>query len=75
MTSLTQKGWLYGASMVPAVFGLFMGLAGLLSWDYHPEAMTKMLSDSSIHQEASQKVSQKVSISSHHPALQRVALN
>jgi hypothetical protein len=49
MTSLTQKGWLYGASMVPAVFGLFMGLAGLLSWDYHPEAMTKMLSDSSIH--------------------------
>jgi hypothetical protein len=75
MTSLTQKGWLYGASMVPAVFGLFMGLAGLLNWDYHPEAMTKMLSDSSIHQEASQKVSQKVSISSHHPALQRVALN
>ena len=48
MTSLTQKGWLYGASMVPAVFGLFMGLAGLLSWDYHPEAMTKMLSDSAI---------------------------
>ncbi len=45
MTSLTQKGWLYGASMVPAVFGLFMGLAGLLSWDYHPEAMTKMLSE------------------------------
>ena len=54
MTSLTQKGWLYGASMVPAVFGLFMGLAGLLSWDYHPEAMTKMLSDSAIHSHSGQ---------------------
>ncbi|MFN5838978.1 MAG: DUF4337 domain-containing protein, partial [Pseudanabaena sp.] len=32
MTSLTQKGWLYGAAMVPAVFGSFMGLAGLLNW-------------------------------------------
>jgi hypothetical protein len=40
--------------MVPAVFGLFMGLAGLLSWDYHPEAMTKMLSDSAIHNHSGQ---------------------
>jgi hypothetical protein len=50
MTSLTQKGWLYGAAMVPATFGLFMGLAGLLNWDYHPDALTKFLSNSDIHQ-------------------------
>lgn len=49
MTSLTQKGWLYGAAMVPAAFGLFMGLAGLLNWDYHPEALTKYLSDNTTH--------------------------
>ena len=49
MTSLTQKGWLYGAAMVPAAFGLFMGFAGLLNWDYHPDAVTKLLSDSEIH--------------------------
>lgn len=49
MTSLTQKGWLYGAAMVPAAFGLFMGLAGLLNWDYHPEALTKYLSDHPTH--------------------------
>ncbi len=50
MTSLTQKNWLYGAAMVPAAFGLFMGLAGLLNWDYHPDAMTKLLSNNAIHQ-------------------------
>lgn len=50
MTSLTQKNWLYGAAMVPAAFGLFMGLAGLLNWDYHPDAMTKLLSNNTIHQ-------------------------
>ena len=49
MTSLTQKGWLYGAAMVPAAFGLFMGLSGLLNWDYHPEALTKYLSENSTH--------------------------
>jgi len=31
ITSLTQKGWLYGAAMVPAAFGLFMGIAGLVT--------------------------------------------
>lgn len=49
MTSLTQKGWLYGAAMVPAAFGLFMGLAGLLNWDYHPEALTKYLSENTTY--------------------------
>lgn len=56
MTSLTQKGWLFGASMVPAAFGLFMGLAGLLNWDYHPEAMTKLLSDNVINSNSQQVV-------------------
>ncbi len=50
ITSFTQKGWLYGAAMVPAAFGLFMGLAGLLNWNYHPDALTKILSDNAIHQ-------------------------
>ncbi len=50
MTSLTQKGWLYGAAMVPATFGLFMGIAGLLNWDYHPDALTNILSDNAIQQ-------------------------
>ncbi len=49
MTSLTQKGWLYGAAMVPAAFGLFMGIAGLLNWDTHPEVLTKVLSNNAIH--------------------------
>ena len=49
MTSLTQKGWLYGAAMVPAAFGLFMGLSGLLNWDYHPEVLTKYLSENTTH--------------------------
>jgi hypothetical protein len=49
MTSLTQKGWLYGAAMVPAAFGLFMGVAGLLNLDYRPESLTKLLSDSEVH--------------------------
>ncbi len=58
MTSLTQKGWLYGAAMVPAAFGLFMGLAGLLSWDTHPEALTKLLSDNVINQSHQQVITQ-----------------
>jgi hypothetical protein len=56
MTSLTQKGWLYGAAMVPAAFGLFMGLAGLLNWDYHPEALTKYLSENTTYK-AEHKIS------------------
>jgi hypothetical protein len=58
MTSLTQKGWLYGAAMVPAAFGLFMGLAGLLNWDTHPEALTKLLSDNVINNSHQQVAAQ-----------------
>ncbi len=68
MTSLTQKGWLYGASMVPAAFGLFMGLAGLLNWDYHPDALTKVLSENPV-QETYQPIS---SLSQSEPKMQNL---
>lgn len=58
MTSLTQKGWLYGAAMVPAAFGLFMGLAGLLNWDTYLESLTKLLSDNVINKSHQQVITQ-----------------
>ena len=44
LTALTGKKWLYFVAMVPTVLGVFMGLAGLLGWGIHPEALTKLLS-------------------------------
>ena len=44
LTSLTRLWWLFGLSMVPAGFGVLMGLAGLLGWTLHPSALIKMLS-------------------------------
>jgi hypothetical protein len=44
ITSLTQLRWLYGVSMVPAAFGVLMGLAGLLGWAMHPTGLIKLLS-------------------------------
>ncbi len=44
IASLTQLWWLYGLSLVPAGFGLVMGLAGLGGWDLHPAALVKLLS-------------------------------
>jgi hypothetical protein len=44
ITSLTQLRWLYGLSLVPAGFGVLMGLAGLLGWALHPTALIKLLS-------------------------------
>lgn len=44
LTSLLQKRWLYGVAMVPTAFGVFMGLAGLLNWQFHPDSLTKLLS-------------------------------
>ncbi len=44
LTSLTQKRWLYTLALVPTVFGVLMGLAGLLGWGLHPTWLTNLLS-------------------------------
>jgi hypothetical protein len=44
LTALTHKRWLYFLALVPTGFGLLMGLAGLLGWALHPDALTKLLS-------------------------------
>jgi Domain of unknown function (DUF4337) len=44
ITSLSQKKWLFGVAIVPIAFGVIMGLAGLLNWGIHPDALTKLLS-------------------------------
>ncbi len=43
VTALTRKRWLYGIALVPTVFGIIMGLAGLLGWDLHPDMLTNLL--------------------------------
>ena len=43
ITALSQKRWLFGLAMVPTVFGVVMGLAGLLGWNLHPDALIKPL--------------------------------
>ncbi len=44
LTSLTQRRWLFWVAMVASVFGVVMGLAGLLSWQLHPDALSHLLS-------------------------------
>src|SRR5882724_11088777 len=44
VTALTQKRWLFILALFPTVFGVIMGLAGLLGWHIHPNALTKLLS-------------------------------
>jgi len=44
LTALTQKRWLFGLAMIPTVFGVLMGLAGLLGWGLHPDALSRLLS-------------------------------
>jgi hypothetical protein len=44
VTALTQKRWLFGLAMFPTVFGVVMGLAGLLGWHIHPDSLTKLFS-------------------------------
>lgn len=43
LTSLTQKRWLFGIAMVPTIFGLVLGLAGLFGWGIHPQTFAKWL--------------------------------
>jgi hypothetical protein len=44
VASLTQTWWLFGAAMVPGLFGTLMGIAGLAAWRLHPGALAQMLS-------------------------------
>jgi uncharacterized protein DUF4337 len=44
VTALTQKRWLFMLALFPTVFGVVMGLAGLLGWHIHPNALTRLLS-------------------------------
>jgi hypothetical protein len=44
VTALTQKRWLFVLAMFPTIFGVLMGLAGLLSLHLHPNLLTKLLS-------------------------------
>lgn len=44
VASLTQLWWLYGISLIPAGFGVLMGLAGLAGWGLHPGVLIRLLS-------------------------------
>lgn len=44
ITALTQLWWLYAVAMVPTVFGVLMGLAGLGGWPLHPDLIVQLLS-------------------------------
>ena len=44
VTSLTSKRWLFVAALVPTLFGVIMGLAGLVGWHIHPDALILLLS-------------------------------
>ena len=46
ITSLSQKRWLFLVAMIPTVFGVAMGLSGLLSWNLHPDFLVKPLTQS-----------------------------
>jgi Domain of unknown function (DUF4337) len=44
LTALTHKRWLFVVALVPTALGVLMGLAGLLGWHVHPDAITRLLS-------------------------------
>jgi hypothetical protein len=44
LTALTKKQWLFWIAMVPTALGVLMGLAGLLGWAIHPDAISRLLS-------------------------------
>jgi len=43
LTALTQKKWLYLLALAPTGLGVVMGLAGLLGWQIHPDAIVQLL--------------------------------
>jgi hypothetical protein len=44
LTALTHKHWLYWLAMTATVGGVVFGLAGLLGWHLHPDALSRLLS-------------------------------
>ena len=44
LTALTHKRWLFFVALVPTTLGVVMGLAGLLEWRLHPDALVRLLS-------------------------------
>ena len=44
VTALTHQRWLYGLALIPTGFGVLMGLAGLIGWNVHPDALIRLLS-------------------------------
>jgi hypothetical protein len=56
ITSLSQKKWLFYAALIPTIFGLVMGLSGLLNWQLHPDALTKLLSENFLEKPAEKKI-------------------
>ena len=44
LTALTHKRWLFFLALVPTAGGVLMGVAGLLGWALHPDALAKLLS-------------------------------
>ena len=44
VTALTHQKWLYWAALIPTFGGIFMGLSGLLAWNFHPDAVMRLLS-------------------------------
>jgi hypothetical protein len=44
VAALTSKRWLLVLSYAFGAFGMVMGLAGLLGWHLHPDAITRLLS-------------------------------
>jgi hypothetical protein len=44
VSSLTQLMWLYLLSLVPASFGVLMGLAGVVGLHIHPDRLSALLS-------------------------------
>jgi hypothetical protein len=44
LTALTHKRWLYWLALLATIGGVVMGLAGLLGWHLHPDALSRLLS-------------------------------
>jgi uncharacterized protein DUF4337 len=44
LTALTHKHWLYWLAVTATVGGVVFGLAGLLGWHLHPDALSRLLS-------------------------------